>query len=110
MPLLGPAEVEASWPTPNYVDPVTRGPISLIVNIVFYVLMLLSVILRTYTRAFLSKSFGADDVLMLLALVSITSCRSTLGPNFHTDTNHRIWRCCDIGRFVLELESSHMGH
>ncbi|KKY25281.1 hypothetical protein UCRPC4_g01920 [Phaeomoniella chlamydospora] len=47
-----PASVVASWPTPNYADPVTR------------------VGLRLYVRGFILKAFGIDDVFIAMALLS----------------------------------------
>ncbi len=64
-----PWSVIASWPRPNYIDPVTRGPGLVIVNVVLLVLMLLVVGLRFYTRMRITKSFGADDIFIGLALV-----------------------------------------
>jgi hypothetical protein len=66
MPPLGVIE---SWPVPNYVNPVTRGPANIIINLVFFPLVCLVIALRVYTRLRISKSFGADDWLILASLV-----------------------------------------
>jgi hypothetical protein len=66
---LPPAEVIASWPTPNYIDPVTRGPDLLIVSIVFTSLAFVLTSLRIYTRLWITGSFGVDDLLGVVALV-----------------------------------------
>ncbi|KAL1969780.1 hypothetical protein VTN77DRAFT_7289 [Rasamsonia byssochlamydoides] len=55
------------WPEPNYVDPVTRGNGIIVTNIVFGVLGTLAVLLRVYTRVWITSTFGADDVLIALA-------------------------------------------
>lgn len=59
----------ASWPAPNYLDPETRGPAGKIVGSTFMSLVTLVLILRMYTRQFISKGFGLDDVLILIAYV-----------------------------------------
>ncbi|KAA8571976.1 hypothetical protein EYC84_001916 [Monilinia fructicola] len=51
-----PAWVIASWPKPNYVDPETHGWENVILNVVL-----------------LRASFGADDVMILLAMVPTTA-------------------------------------
>jgi hypothetical protein len=66
---LPPLSVLASWPTPNYIDPVTRGPGLLIVNIVFSALAFIVVALRLYTRVWITRSLGMDDVFVFAALV-----------------------------------------
>lgn len=66
---LPPPSVVASWPTPNYTDPVTRGNVLLIVNIVFQGLATIAVAGRLYSR-YIKKWFGIDDVLIVLAYVS----------------------------------------
>ena len=66
---LPPADVLASWPTPNYVDPVARGPANLIMNVILYPLVCLAIFLRLFTRLRISKSFGVDDWLILASLV-----------------------------------------
>jgi hypothetical protein len=72
---LPPLEVLQSYPAPNYVDPVEHAPATSIVNLVFYPLICFLIALRIFTRLRISKSFGADDYLIILALVSIISFR-----------------------------------
>jgi hypothetical protein len=67
---LPPTEVLLNWPTPNYDHPVTRGDALLVVNAVFIGLATITVGLRLYTRLFIKRWFGIDDVFILLALVS----------------------------------------
>lgn len=71
-----PPEVRATWPPPNFVDPVTRGP-SLIVIVIFSIIFtILVVALRCYTRLRITGTFGPDDILIAVAIVStITSER-----------------------------------
>lgn len=54
-------EVMESWPAPNFVDPVIRGPGFTVVNIMFAVLVFVVVALRYFTRLRITKSFGLDD-------------------------------------------------
>jgi hypothetical protein len=61
-------DVIATWPMPNYVDPVTRGPALIIMHLILYPLVLCIVGLRTFTRLRISGSFGLDDVFILLAM------------------------------------------
>lgn len=65
-----PAEVIASWPEPNYVNPQTRGrPELLIVGGIFLSLSLITFSLRLYTRLRISKNFGADDIVLIIGVV-----------------------------------------
>lgn len=66
---LPPASVIASWPAPDYIHPVRRGPGLLIVNVLFSSLAFILTVLRVYTRAFITATIGLDDVLAVLALV-----------------------------------------
>jgi hypothetical protein len=64
-----PAEVLLSWPTPNYDDPVTRGYALVVVNSIFITLVVIVVSLRLYTRLWIKRWFGSDDLFIILALV-----------------------------------------
>ncbi|PVI02321.1 hypothetical protein DM02DRAFT_488688, partial [Periconia macrospinosa] len=64
-----PPEVILSWPNPNYIDPETRGNSSIIINLVFISLAVITVLLRLYTRIFIKRWFGNDDFLIVLALI-----------------------------------------
>jgi hypothetical protein len=68
---LPPVEVLLTWPTPNYQDPVTRGPALVIVNVILIALVMLTVAARLYTRLVIKRWFGLDDVFILVALVSV---------------------------------------
>ena len=63
-------EVMESWPAPNFVDPVTRGPALTIVNVIFITLVFVVVGLRYYTRLRITKSFGLDDWVIGVSLVN----------------------------------------
>ena len=75
-----PLEVLASWPQPNYKNPVTRGPALMIVELAILPIALTCVTLRLWIRIrWLHKSWW-DDWLMVAAAVSfpVTSDRSPL--------------------------------
>jgi hypothetical protein len=67
---IPPPSVRAAWPTPNYVNPVTRGNENFVINVVLFSFLICFTGLRVFTRTHLRKAFGADDVLILLAVVS----------------------------------------
>ncbi|KAK5705189.1 hypothetical protein LTR97_002306 [Elasticomyces elasticus] len=65
---IPPLSVLLTWPTPNYVDPVTRGNASLVVNVIFTTLVILAVALRFYCRFSAGAlRFGWDDAMIALA-------------------------------------------
>jgi len=70
-----PPEVLASWPTPNYKNPVTRGPALIITELTILPLALTCVALRLWVRIrWLHKSWW-DDWLMVVA--AFFSCGTT---------------------------------
>ncbi|OJJ32820.1 hypothetical protein ASPWEDRAFT_594015 [Aspergillus wentii DTO 134E9] len=56
-----------NWPEPNYTDPATHGQGIVIANIIFGVLVLVSIVLRVYSRVRITSSFGVDDIFILFA-------------------------------------------
>ena len=60
------------WPPPNYENPETRGPELIIVNSVFLAFATVFIGMRLYTRIFVKKWFGLDDVFIILAYVWYT--------------------------------------
>ncbi|KAI0013882.1 integral membrane protein [Xylariaceae sp. FL0662B] len=70
---LPPASVLNSWPTPNYVDPETRGPAAKIAGTLFASTATIILAIRLYARKWLTRGFGLDDVLILLAYVPSTA-------------------------------------
>ena len=69
---LPPLSVMLHWPTPNYIDPETQGPSLIIVNSVFMTLVVLAVAARFYSRVFIRKLVGVDDIMMVFAFVSLS--------------------------------------
>ena len=59
----------ASWPTPNFINPETHGPGVFVVNIMLMIVVLIVVGIRFYIRLRITRTFGADDVLIGAALV-----------------------------------------
>ena len=71
------AEIIASWPAPNFKDPVTRGSALTVVNVIFITLVVVVAALRFYTRLRITKSFGLDDWIIGISLV-----RSPISPHY----------------------------
>ncbi|KAJ9418526.1 hypothetical protein QL093DRAFT_2386484 [Fusarium oxysporum] len=72
-----PLEVVASWPPPNYDNPVHRGPTLLIVEVTIMSVAILTLMARLYVRIFKVNKHGLDDWLMLAAMVfgiGVTVC------------------------------------
>jgi hypothetical protein len=69
MATLLPLTVLAEWPTPNYSDPVKQGPALIAVNAAFFSLMTAVLILRIFTKVFVKKSFGFDDIFICFSWV-----------------------------------------
>ncbi|KAL2061629.1 hypothetical protein VTL71DRAFT_7006 [Oculimacula yallundae] len=67
-----PLSVLLSWPQPNYIDPETRGFANVILNLIFYTILLGFLGLRIWTRTCLRNAFGLDDTFILLALIPTT--------------------------------------
>lgn len=70
-----PADVIASWPAPNYVDPVTRGPALVIVELLALSISTICLILRLFVRVRIVRSVDWDDWLMIAAAVSSSRAR-----------------------------------
>lgn len=61
--------VISTWPPPNYINPETRGPAAIIVVSILLFLVTVLLAVRVYTRVVISRGFGLDDILILLAFV-----------------------------------------
>ncbi|KIW47200.1 uncharacterized protein PV06_02794 [Exophiala oligosperma] len=87
-----PPSVIATWPKPNYVDPATRGPALEYICIIFSVIGLVIVAARVYSRLFITKAPGLDDLLVVLALcVIITLCVLVIVSNKVYHTGRHVW-------------------
>ncbi|KAJ4289352.1 hypothetical protein N0V88_007103 [Collariella sp. IMI 366227] len=72
-----PPEVLATWPKPNYVDPITRGPVLIIVELIFLPLALICLALRLYVKIRIMCKKEIDDWLMAAAAffgMGVTIC------------------------------------
>jgi hypothetical protein len=64
-----PLEVIATWPTPNYVDPATRGSGLMIIELTLLPIAMIVVFLRLWVRISWLKKSWYDDYLMILAML-----------------------------------------
>ena len=64
-----PPEVIASWPEPNFVNPQMLSNGRAVAAFVMTPMTTLIVLARVYTRLHLTKSFGWDDVILIVATV-----------------------------------------
>lgn len=85
-----PLDVLKSWPTPNYIDPVTRGWENRIIIISLFPLVFLAISVRVFTRLRISRSFGLDDWLILAAIVCFLSFSSVLDVLMKLVSHHWI--------------------
>jgi hypothetical protein len=64
------AQELASFPNPNYVNPVTRQPLVVGVTIAMSILITTFISCRVYSRSVLVRAIGWDDWIMISAGVS----------------------------------------
>ncbi|KAE8383231.1 hypothetical protein BDV26DRAFT_161176 [Aspergillus bertholletiae] len=89
---LPPADVLASWPEANYIDPTTRGDSVLVVTIVFATLGFVITLLRLYTRLKITCSPGIDDILIVIAMAfTIAMCVIICLATERYGGNRHIW-------------------
>lgn len=67
-----PLELAPPGVTPNYIDPVSRGPELVRVSIALVSLAAVFVAMRFIVKIFITKSPAWDDVFSLAALVSLS--------------------------------------
>ena len=102
-----PLSVIASWPTPNYVNPVTNATSIVICTAVCIPIITIVVLLRVYTRACIVKyvlrisgvvrtmadndrAFGIDDWLIIPAAVRLEPNQSFLQTHARSDLCNRL--------------------
>lgn len=68
-----------STPIPNYVDPPTRPPVPQVLSVIFTALVIVALVLRLYTKACITRSFGLDDVFVINGTVCL--CHNTSTPS-----------------------------
>ena len=59
----------SGWPEPDYVNPATRGNGLVALSSTLIVVGCFIVLVRTYTRLKITRAFGLDDALIILAYV-----------------------------------------
>lgn len=64
-----PIQVMLSFPAGNYKNPETRGPALIIINSILIAIVVLIVLLRLYTRLFIKRWIGSDDIFIIIATV-----------------------------------------
>jgi hypothetical protein len=69
--MIIPLEVILDWPQPNYINPDSRGPALWVVSSIFFTAATFTVVVRLWTRVFIRKWFGPDDLLIVLAYVRL---------------------------------------
>lgn len=72
MPRVPPPEVIASWPSPSP-NPETRGPAKTIATVLLWALVVAVLLLRLYTRRYVTRCVGRDDILVTAAFVPGTA-------------------------------------
>ncbi|CAK3894328.1 unnamed protein product [Lecanosticta acicola] len=89
---IPPVEVILSWPTPNYLDPPTRGEALLVLMVLFSALVLIAVLGRFYSRVIVKKGFGWDDSMIVLALIfSLAMNITVILANRKYGWNRHLW-------------------
>jgi hypothetical protein len=89
---LLPPEFLTTWPTPNYINPDTRGPALTIISTVLLALSIFVVGLRLYTKLHIVKSFDIDDALILAAVfpsIAFLVCIAVVENDY--DWNRHSW-------------------
>lgn len=93
----------AEWPNPNYENPVTRGDALLIINIIFIILVTLSVVIRLYSRMMVKCQSGMDDVMIVLAYICTVGLTATvLLANRKFGWDRHIW---DLSTDIIQNTS-----
>ncbi|KAM7197565.1 hypothetical protein V8F33_005531 [Rhypophila sp. PSN 637] len=87
-----PPEILATWPTPNYENPESRGPSLLIIEVITLLLALLALAIRLYVKFGLLRKPRWDDYLMIMAAVSATGLTISIClANTLYKWDHHIW-------------------
>ena len=71
-----PLTVVASWPTPNYIDPVSHGNALFVITVVTLTLIPIVVSARLWARFVVLRKPGWDDFLLCIAMVRTAYCLS----------------------------------
>ncbi|KEY64630.1 hypothetical protein S7711_02834 [Stachybotrys chartarum IBT 7711] len=87
-----PTGIYLSWPTPNYEDPQTRGVAGKVVAISLMSITTVVLILRFYSRLWVTKGRGLDDALIFAAFFPALgfSVASIMGE-IHAGWDRHVW-------------------
>jgi hypothetical protein len=89
---LPPASVLSTWPPPNYVNPIKRGPVIYIIPAICLGLSTTVVFTRLYARLFIRRWFGLDDLLIILAWLSTIGVTAVVFiGDVHFGWDRHIW-------------------
>jgi hypothetical protein len=82
-----PLSVILSWPTPNYIDPITRPNITTVLACVFGPVTILLIFARLWVRIRLQQNAALDDWLMIAAsvgaILSLRVFRAVNNTRYH---------------------------
>ncbi|KAK6335741.1 hypothetical protein TWF730_003119 [Orbilia blumenaviensis] len=79
------------WPAADLVDPKSRGPRLLSITTVFTTLALITVTLRIYTRARITRYMGWDDWFIMLAMAASFGLYGLQIAAMNAGWYHHIW-------------------
>ena len=74
-----PLAVLLSFPTPDYIHPETRGLTAVILILVLSCFVVAVVALRVYTRVYIQRWPGLDDLFMVFAVVCLQGKLHNMG-------------------------------
>lgn len=75
-----PPSVIASWPTPNYVDPPTKGKGLFALSLILCIVAIILVGARLYVRGRMQRQLGFDDLFLAIGLVCQFHCCTRISP------------------------------
>jgi hypothetical protein len=85
-----PPEVLATFPKPNYVDPVERGPGLMIVELTLLPIAVICVALRLWVRIGWLRKGWWDDWLMVVAVVSLQPQQRSERPRANVNRSSQL--------------------
>jgi hypothetical protein len=107
-----PLSVYLQWPTPNYENPTTRGDALLTINIVFIILVTLSLGIRLYSRMLVKHLHNRHDSRRLTGEPKLWLEQTHVGCGIHHDSkrkHHRLRRedhvhaCVKLYTTIIDL-------
>ncbi|PVH99824.1 hypothetical protein DM02DRAFT_710258 [Periconia macrospinosa] len=86
-----PLEFIASWPVPNYVNPVTRPMATSLIAGIFGPITLCLVFARLWVRLLMQRNGGLDDWLMIASVVSALFIKEFIAYTYSRSLCRHIW-------------------